>query len=116
MLSMLLQSCLTLRDSMDIACWVSLSMGFSRQEYCSGLPCPSPGDLPDPGIEPASLMFPALAGGFFTTSTTWEAHCIIIKVHCVSSKASFYPVTNIGEGNGTPLQYSCLGNPRDRKA
>ena len=48
-----------------------LSMGFSRQEYWSGLPCPSPGDLPDPGIEPAS---PALAGGFFTTSTTWEAH------------------------------------------
>ena len=45
-----------------------LSMGFSRQEYCSGLPCPPPGDLPNPGIEPASLMSPALAGGFFTTS------------------------------------------------
>ena len=39
-----------------------LSMGFSRQEYWSGLPCPSPGDLPDPGIEPTSLMSPALAG------------------------------------------------------
>ena len=37
-----------------------LSMGFSRQEYCSGLPCPSPGDLPDPGMEPASLASPAL--------------------------------------------------------
>ena len=49
-----------------------LSMGFSRQEYCSGLPCPPPGDLPNPGIEPASLMSPALAGGFFTTSATWE--------------------------------------------
>ena len=51
-----------------------LSMGFSRQEYWSGLPCPSPGDLPDPGIEPVSLTSPALAGGFFTTSTTWEVH------------------------------------------
>ena len=50
-----------------------LSMGFSRQEYWSGLPCPPPGELPDPGIKPESLMSPALAGGFFTTSTTWEA-------------------------------------------
>ena len=41
-----------------------LTMGFSRQEYWSGLPFPSPGDLPNPGIEP---MYPALAGGFFTT-------------------------------------------------
>ncbi|ELR53454.1 hypothetical protein M91_07156, partial [Bos mutus] len=47
-----------------------LSMGFSRQEYWSGLPFPSPGDLPDPGIEPGSLTFPALAGKFFTTSAT----------------------------------------------
>ena len=46
-----------------------LSMGFSSQEYWSGLPCPSAGDLPDPGIEPTSLTFPALAGVFFTTST-----------------------------------------------
>ena len=44
-----------------------LSMEFYRQEYWSGLPFPSPGDLPDPGIEPASLVSPALAGGFFTT-------------------------------------------------
>ena len=51
----------------------ALSMGFSRQEYWSGLPCPPPGDLPDPGIKPASLMSPSLAGEFFTTSTTWEA-------------------------------------------
>ena len=51
----------------------SLSMGFSRQEYWNGLPFPSPGDLLDPGIEPTSLMSLALAGVFFTTSTTWEA-------------------------------------------
>ena len=48
-------------------------MGFSRQEYWSGLPWPPPRDLPDPGIELASLMFLALTGGFFTTSATWEA-------------------------------------------
>ena len=46
------------------------SIGFSRQEYWSGFQCPPPGNLPDPGIKPISLMSPALAGGFFTTSTT----------------------------------------------
>ena len=46
-----------------LACKAPLSMGFSRQEYWSRLPCPPPGDLPNPGTEPAS---PALAGGFFT--------------------------------------------------
>ena len=47
-----------------------LSTGFSRQEYWSGLPFPSPGDLLDQGIEPRSLMSPALADAFFTTRTT----------------------------------------------
>ena len=50
-----------------------LSMGFSRQEYCSGLPCLSSGDLSDPGIEPAPLISPAVVGRFFTTGTTWES-------------------------------------------
>ena len=53
------------------ACLASLSMGFSRQEYWSGLTCPPPGDLPDPGIEPRSPGYPALAGGFFTSSAAW---------------------------------------------
>ena len=56
-----------------IALQAPLSMRFSRQEFWNGCPCPSPGDLPNPGIEPMSLVSPALAGGFFTTSTTWEA-------------------------------------------
>ena len=43
------------------------------------MPFPSPGDLPNPGIDPESLMSPALADGFFTTSTTWEAHYWPIK-------------------------------------
>ena len=47
-----------------------LSMGFSRQEYWSGLPCPPPGDLPALGIEPRSLMSLALADGFFTPTAT----------------------------------------------
>ena len=62
-----------------VACQAPLSMGFSRQEYWSALPCPPPGDIPHPGIKPASHISPALAGGFFTTSTTWEAHINICK-------------------------------------
>ena len=49
-----------------------LSMGFSRQEYWSGLPCAPPENLPDPGIKPVSLRSPALAGRFFITSITAE--------------------------------------------
>jgi len=49
-----------------------LSMRFSRQEYWSGLPFPSLGNLPNPGIEPKSLKSPPLSGRFFTTSATWE--------------------------------------------
>ena len=56
-----------------VALQAPLSMGFSRQEYWSGLPCPPPRDLPDPGMEPVSLMSPALTGRFFTPSATWEA-------------------------------------------
>ena len=53
-----------------VACQAPLSIAFSRQEYWSGLPCPSPGALPDAGIELESLVSPELAGRFFTTSTT----------------------------------------------
>ena len=53
-----------------VAHQAALSMGFSKQEYWSGLPCPPPGNLPDPGIKPTSLTSWVLAGAFFTTSTT----------------------------------------------
>ena len=57
-------------------------MGFPRQESWSGLPYPHPRDLPNPEIEPASFMSPALAGRFFTTSTTQEADmCIHTHTH-----------------------------------
>ena len=66
-------------------------MVLTRQKYWSGLPCPSPGDLPNPGIEPACLMAPALAGRFFTTSTNLDSILksrditLPIKVHVVKA-------------------------------
>ena len=67
------KSCLTLATPWVVARQAPLSMGFSGQEYWSGLPYPPPRDLPHLGIEPASLKSPALAGRFFTTSAAWEA-------------------------------------------
>ena len=58
-----------------------LLMGFPRQEYWSGLPFPSPGDLPDPGIKPTSLGPPALAGGFFTIEPAGENHMYILSIY-----------------------------------
>ena len=60
MMCLVAQSCLTLCDPMDCSpCQAPLSMGFSRQKYWSGLPCPPPGDLPKPGIKPRSSMLQA---------------------------------------------------------
>ena len=71
------QSCPTLCDPMD--CSLPGSMGFSRQGYWTGLPLPTPGNLPDPGIELKSLASPALADRFLTTSATWEAHVCMFE-------------------------------------
>ena len=60
------RSCLSLVTVWTVAHQAPLSMGFSRQEYWSGLPIPTSGDLPHPGIEPSSLASPPLAGGFFS--------------------------------------------------
>ena len=59
-----------------------LSMRFSRQKYWKGLPCPPPGDLPGPGMEPPFLISPALAVGLFTTSTTSLVDWWMGKVQC----------------------------------
>ena len=91
----LVLACLVISDSATpwpVACQVPLSMEFSRQEYWSGLPFPSSGDLPDPGIEPIFLAFPASpawAGWFFTSWTTGEAHMPYICVYysCVYTYA-----------------------------
>ena len=64
-----------------------LSMGFSRQEYWSGLPCLLPGDLPNPEIEPTALTCHALADRFLTISTNWEAHIIYYITLQVESEA-----------------------------
>ena len=83
-----------------------LSMEFSRQEYWSGLPFPSPGDLPDPDGTRVSCI----AGGFFTTWATTEARYAGDLGSVPGSGRS------PGEGNGSPLQYSCLENSMDRGA
>ena len=119
-----------------VAGWAPLSMGFSRQEYWSGSPFPNPGDLPDAGIEPTSLIFPALAGEFFTTSTTREASSHLLTLNpnkniyylmwasllaqlvkesaCNVGDLGLIPgLGTPGEGKGYPLQYSGLENSMD---
>ena len=103
LLAQSLQSCGLSVTQWTIARQSPLSMGFSRQECWRGLPCPLPGDLPHPGIKPTSLVSPSLAGGFLTTKTTWEA-----LFHLMAN--------NNGEGNGIPLQYSCLESPVNGRA
>ena len=66
-----------------VACPISLSKEFSRQEYWSGWPHPSQGDLHNPWFEPYSLMTPALVGGFFTTRATWE-NLLCVSVQSLS--------------------------------
>ena len=81
-------SCVWLFASLwAIACQASLSWRFSRQESWSGLPCPSSGDPPDPGIEPMSLKSPVLAGKLFTTSATWRS--VLPKSGCNGTAANF---------------------------
>ena len=71
-----------------VACQAPQSMGFSRQEYWSALSCPYQGDLSDPGIEPASLMSPVLAGRFFNT--------------CVYFSVLAWRIPGTGEPGGLP--------------
>ena len=82
-----------------VAFQAPLSMGFSRQEYWSGLPCPPPGDPPNPGIETMSLMSAALAGGFLTTSATWEAPVVSRPLH-MSQEMSVWPGIEIFHHQG----------------
>ena len=71
-------SCVPLFETpWTIACQAPLSLGSSRQAYWNRFPFPSPGDLPNPRMEPTSFTSPALAGGFFTTTPTWEAPTVV---------------------------------------
>ena len=94
-----------------VDCQAPLSVAFSRQECWSGLPCPSPGDLPNPGLEPASHKSPALADRVFTTSTTWEAQLTIFCLF-LSSFAARHPAG----GLQTPTFNYLLQHRRDVKS
>ena len=105
-----LQSCPTLCDPIDGSPQAPSSLGFSRQEHWSGLPFPSPGDRPDPGIEPrllywhmGSLPAECSRGSPLQLETRWEC-----------GRGGVNPGGKSGESNGTPLQYSCLENPMGR--
>ena len=102
------------------------SMEFSRQEYWSGLPCPSPGDLPNPGIDPGS---PALQADTLPSEPPRKPQFYAYLLNCtgipmwVSGVESTCHAGDLGSisgwgrspggGNDNPLQYSCLGNPMD---
>ena len=74
-------------------------MEFSRREYWSGLPFPTPGDLPDPGIEPVSLVSPALAGGFFTSEPLGKLHFSMFFSSCDSVVGDFLEFNQANRGS-----------------
>ena len=88
-----------------VAQQIPLSMEFSRQEYWNGLPCSSPRDLPDPGIKPVSLTSPALAGGFFTTSPTGEAHYSAYPIYSFFTKSILHTVLEIAARRRGPIEH-----------
>ena len=126
------KSCLTFVTSKNIALQDSLSMGFPRQEYWSGLLFPRPGDHPDPGIE---LMSPVLQVdsihiyrylSTYSSILAWKSHgqksllgcspwgCEELDMVEAPEWLHFhFSLSRNGEGNGKPPQCSCLENPRD---
>ena len=90
----LLQSCPTLQPYGLQPIRLLCPWRFSRQEYLRGLLCPLPGNFPNPGVETVTLLSPAQAGRFFTTSATWEAckqRVKIYKIHFYCNCISFIP-------------------------
>ena len=111
--------CLLVSDSFDtpwtIVCQTPLPMEFPRQEYWSGQLFPTPNNLPDPGIEPTSLVSPALAGGFFTTMPLGKLPYLVERSKCSLAKHRKYSHPNttgvssqqkrdltLSPGEGTP--------------
>ena len=94
----LFQSCPTLVTLWTVVYQVSLSMRFSRQEHWSVLPCPSPGDLPDPGFEPGSLMSLVLAGRFFSASAAQSGWPKNTGVGSISLLQQTFPIQESNQG------------------
>ena len=128
------QSCPTLCDPWTVAHQAPPSMGFSRQECWSGLPFPSPGDLPNPGIEPRSpaleadaLTFEPPGKPFLGHSkpksqicSIWVSQVALEVKNPPASEGDADSIPRSGRspegGHGNPLQYSCLENPMDSGA
>ena len=92
-------------------------MGFFRQRYWSGLPCPPPRDLPNPGIKPVSLISPALAGCFFATSATWVEDTYRICRESSLNALSLLGYQRVGDLGTTDIYFSefwRLGSPRSK--
>ena len=120
------------RVQLRVTLWIvarqaPLTIGFYRQEYWSGLLCPLPRDIPDPGIEPESLLLHlvqvgslplAASGKSFVWITVDFPEAQMVKNVCSAQNLGAIPGLGRapGEGNGNPLQYCCLENPMDRRA
>ena len=115
------QLCATL---WTVACQAPLSMEFSRQEYWSGLTFLSPGDLSDSGIEPVSTALTEKAMAPHSSTLAWQIPWTeepgklqsMLRIRQTEQLHFHFSLSCIGEGNGNPLQCSCLENPRDREA
>ena len=94
---MSVQLCHALWAPWTVACQVPLSMGFSRQEYWSSLPFPTPRDLPYLGIEPESLASPPLADGFFTTEPLGKPKYMHIQKKFQYSASATNNFLNLGK-------------------
>ena len=127
------QQCSTPCDPMTVSCLAPLSMGFSRQEYWNGLPCPPPGDLPDPGMEATGFpVVPALQVDSLQLSHQGSpVNRCILKDSPMAQRVKNLPAVQetqktqvqslgqdgfLGVGNCNPLQYSSLENSMDRGA
>ena len=107
------KSCLTLANPWTVPCQAPLSLGFPRQEYWSGLPFLSPGDLPNPGIE---LVSPALADGFFNISSSWEAQWSLrMSPNGIRGNGALYDKRRVYSGLCERVEYNHEGLSKGKR-